>query len=172
MEKGNTKHYHMNDIRQAKFTTAYYTIQGFWDATPCRRINNFRRLEGWYCVYIPLGWRQRLRSKCRELLTQQHGVTSQKPWINARTQFQVQKGLLVRLYQLNDKTRQAVLYVLRNTEERSCNHCCSGKPIRIAYSVCVCMCVCVALGIQRAMCMRHSVSWGLPASTIFVHIIS
>jgi len=135
MEKGNTKHYHMNDITQAKFTTAYYTIQGFWDATPCRRINNVRRFEGWYCLYIPLGWRQRLRSKRRELLTQQHGVTSQKPWIIARTQFQVQKELLVSLYQLNDKTRQA-MYVWRNTEERSCNNCCSGNAV--LHIVCVC----------------------------------
>jgi hypothetical protein len=142
MEKGNTNHYHVNDIRQAKFTTAFYTIQGFWDATSCRRINNFRRLEGWYCLDIPLGCRQRLRSKRRELLTQQHGVTSQKPWITAGTQFQVQKELLVSLYQLHDKTR-AAMCVLRNNEERSCNHCCSGKAIRIAYWECVCVCVCV-----------------------------
>jgi hypothetical protein len=31
--------------------------------------------------------------------------------------------------------------------------------------------VCVTLGIQHAMCMRHTVICGLPRSTIFFHII-
>jgi hypothetical protein len=36
------------------------------------------------------------------------------------------------------------------TETRSCNHCCHGEAISIAYSECVF----VALGIQQAMRMR------------------
>ena len=60
------------------------------------------------------------------------------------------------------------VYVYRNTGVRSCNHCCSGKVIRITY----CECVFVALGIQHAMRMRHIAICSLPRSTIFFHIIS
>jgi len=38
------------------------------------------------------------------------------------------------------------MYVERNIEARSCNHCCSGKAISITYSECVS----VASGIQQA----------------------
>ena len=41
--------------------------------------------------------------------------------------------------------------VERNTEARSCGHCCSGKEISIAYSECVS----IALVIQRAVRMRR-----------------
>jgi len=53
------------------------------------------------------------------------------------------------------KTRQAVhctvLYVQRNIETRSCNHCYSGKTIPITH----CECLTVFLGIQHAMRMRR-----------------
>ena len=32
------------------------------------------------------------------------------------------------------------MYSQRNTEARSCNHCCSGKAPSITYSECVCVC--------------------------------
>jgi hypothetical protein len=63
-------------------------------------------------------------------------------------------------------TRQAI-YVLRNIEVRSCNHCCCGKAISITYS----KCVFVLLGIQHAMRMRHTVICGLPGSTKFFHLV-
>jgi len=66
-------------------------------------------------------------------------------------------------------TRQAI-YLYRNTEERSCNHYCSGKAINITY--CECVSVSVVLVIQHAMRMRHIVLCALPASTLFFHIIS
>ena len=47
-------------------------------------------------------------------------------------------------------TRKAT-YVKRNSEGRSCNHCCSDKAISITYSECVF----VAFYILRAMRMRH-----------------
>ena len=50
----------------------------------------------------------------------------------------------------NIKTRQAI-YILRHTEARLCNHCCSGKAVSITYSECVF----VALVIQHAMRTRH-----------------
>ena len=35
------------------------------------------------------------------------------------------------------------MYVQRNIEVRSRNHCCSGKEISVTHCVCVCVCVCV-----------------------------
>ena len=58
------------------------------------------------------------------------------------------------------------MYVYRNIEARSCNHCCGGKAISITY----CECVFVALSIQHAMRMRHVSICGLSGSTIFFHI--
>ena len=57
------------------------------------------------------------------------------------------------------------LYVERNIEARSCNHCCSGEAINITYT----QCVFVALVIQDEMRMRN-VLFGLSGSTIFFHI--
>ena len=59
------------------------------------------------------------------------------------------------------------MYVSRNIEARSCNHCCSGKAINIACAECVF----VALGIQHAMRMRHIVICALPGSTVFLNSI-
>ena len=58
--------------------------------------------------------------------------------------------------------------VYRNIEERSCNHCCSGKAMSITQPECVF----VALGIQQKTRMCPMVICGLPRSTIFFHIIS
>ena len=50
------------------------------------------------------------------------------------------------------ETRQAV-YIQRNIQTRSCNHCCRVKETSIAYS----KCVFVALGIQHAVRMRRTI---------------
>jgi hypothetical protein len=50
------------------------------------------------------------------------------------------------------------MYVLRNIEERSCNHCCSGKVMISVYLF-------VALGIRQAMRMLQTVVCDLPRST-------
>jgi len=47
---------------------------------------------------------------------------------------------------------------------------CNRKAISDTHSECVC--VFVALGIQHAMRMRHTVTCGLPGSTVVFHIIS
>jgi hypothetical protein len=58
------------------------------------------------------------------------------------------------------------MYVERNNEARSINHCCSTTAIPITYSDCVC----VALFIQHAIRMRRIVICGLPRQTIFFYI--
>ena len=55
-----------------------------------------------------------------------------------------------------------------NIDERSCNHCESGKTICITY----CECVFVALVIHHAMRMCRTFVCGLPRSFIFFHIFS
>jgi hypothetical protein len=55
------------------------------------------------------------------------------------------------------------MYVQRNTEALSCDHCCRGKAISITYSDYVYL----ALGIHHAMRIRHIVTCGLPGSTVF-----
>ena len=60
------------------------------------------------------------------------------------------------------------MYVYRNIEVRSCNHCSRGNAIIITYSECVF----VALGVQHAMRMHHIVICVLFGSTVFFHIIS
>jgi hypothetical protein len=59
-----------------------------------------------------------------------------------------------------------VIYVERNNEACSCNHCYR------AVSITHCEWVFVALGIQHATRMRHIPICGLPRSTIFFDIIS
>jgi len=59
------------------------------------------------------------------------------------------------------------MYVKRNIEGPSCNHCCSGKAISVKCSECVP----VALGIHRAIRMRYVFICGLFGSTKFFHIL-
>jgi len=61
-----------------------------------------------------------------------------------------------------------VLYVQRNNEARSCNHCCSGKAINIIYA----KCVFVALVIQHAMRMRRIASGFVRLCSIFPHPVN
>jgi hypothetical protein len=60
------------------------------------------------------------------------------------------------------------MYVQRNIEVRSCNHCYSGRAISITYSEYMFL----VLGIQHTMRMRHIVICVLFGSTIFFHVIS
>ena len=53
--------------------------------------------------------------------------------------------------------------LLLNSEVPSCNHCCSGKAINIAYSECVS----AALGIRHVMRMHHVAICGLCGCTSF-----
>jgi len=70
----------------------------------------------------------------------------------------------------NNITRQTMYTrVQRNSEVRSCNHCCSGKGISITHS----QFVYVALGSQNALRMRHTVISDMTGSTIlFFHTVS
>ena len=57
------------------------------------------------------------------------------------------------------------MHLQSNNEAFSRNHCCSGGGTYSEY-------VLVALGIQRAMRMRHIVKCGVPSCTMFLHLIS
>jgi len=66
------------------------------------------------------------------------------------------------------ETKRQTVYLKRNTEVRSCNHCYRGKTISIAYSECVF----VAIVIQHAMRMRHIIICGLaPLQYFFPHYL-
>jgi len=60
------------------------------------------------------------------------------------------------------------MYVYRNIEARSPDHCCGANTISITYSERVF----VAFGIQHAMRMRHTAIFVLSGCTIFFQIIS
>jgi hypothetical protein len=60
------------------------------------------------------------------------------------------------------------VYVYRNSQERSCNNCCSGKALSTTYA----KCVSVPLVTQHVMRMRHIVICGLFGSAEFFHLIS
>jgi len=64
-------------------------------------------------------------------------------------------------------TRTAV-YMQRNFESRSCNHCRCGKATNITYSECVF----VALGIQHAMRMRLLPFMARPSPQYLFHFVS
>jgi len=65
--------------------------------------------------------------------------------------------------------KQQVVYVYRNLEACSRNHCCFGKGISITYS----KFVSVASDIQPCSMLHHIILWsGLSGCTIFFHIIS
>ena len=123
-------------------------IQGCRDMTPCELLYSYRRTVGAHCFLI--------RGVCSPLFAGRRGSIFQKKWIFDITVIRtsnlaVRCNMLCELgteffswfawisdFRLLKKavTRQAV-YVWRNIEARSCNHCCSGKATSITYSECV-----------------------------------
>jgi hypothetical protein len=70
------------------------------------------------------------------------------------------------------KTRQA-MYVQRNIQSRSRNHCCRAKAVSVTYSECVCVCVfSFSHPPYKAHAPYYIVICCLSDSTIFLHIIS
>lgn len=59
-------------------------------------------------------------------------------------------------------------HALRNNQAQSCNHCYSGRTIRITYSDCIS----VALGIEEAILKRHVVFCGVSGCTVFLLIMA
>jgi len=68
----------------------------------------------------------------------------------------------------NSEKRQA-LYVERNIEVRSCNHCCSGKAISVTYSES--MYVALVSSMQCACVILSSV-WSVRLYIVFPHYLT
>jgi hypothetical protein len=82
-------------------------------------------------------------------------------WFQSKEQFYSCTFILISL-----RTKSS-MYLHRNIEASSCNHCCSVKAICIAYSECVS----VALVVQHALHVRHVVICGLFGLNPFPHYL-
>ena len=96
-----------------------------------------------------------------------HSMTSYRSSIAAQPTATHDVSSLITILLFARITGQA-MYVQRNIEVRSCNHCYSGWAISITYSECVFL----VLGIQHTMRMRHIVICVSFGSPIFFHTIS
>ena len=84
-----------------------------------------------------------------------------------RTDGQTLSNLIVAFRNFeNGPTKTGNVYVKRNTEARSCNHCYSGKQVSITYYECVF----VALGIKHEMYMRRIILSGQLATVAHLEL--
>ena len=90
-----------------------------------------------------------------------HSTTRSTPWELRLKNVQFSGSGPIRLKNIH--TTRQIMYVKRNIQARSCNHCCSGQAIIITFFESVFL----ALGIQHANIMYHIVICGLYRSTIF-----
>ena len=72
------------------------------------------------------------------------------------------KTAYLQKYKVNYRWKRQAMYMSRNTEKSSCNHCCSRKAIRITYSEYVF----VALFIQHAKRLRRIVLFSVACPTL------
>ena len=126
-----------------------------WDMTSPNSKSNFSQL----LAYIYMSW---VASLCSDLHRELFWNIS-KHILSCVTVWAVWRGLRGECV----VTRQAG-DVYRNTEARSCNHCCSGKAVSVTYSECAF----VALIIHHAKRMRHIVICDPSGCTVFFHITS
>ena len=65
-------------------------------------------------------------------------------------------SLYIAAFELAEKITIKAMYVQRNIEARSCNHCCSGKANKYCiFCMCVCVCVCVC-SLNCPACNAHA----------------
>jgi len=68
------------------------------------------------------------------------------------------------------KLTSQAMYVSRNTETRSCIHCCSGKAVSITYSDCVFLALCVRYACAVLYSYCHL--WPVRLCNIFHYLIN
>ena len=111
---------------------------------------------------------------CLSLFTHQYSLcnTSVHHAVTIECRTKIRPCFLVRVLFHNKLKTGRTMYVYRNNEGSSRNHCCREKATSIIYfCVCVCVWTRVALQIQRAT-RHHITSSSLSGSNIFFDFIS
>jgi hypothetical protein len=130
-----------------------------WDVTPCSLVHSDVSENLLHCLW---------GRGHPDFLKRRHKSTKLHKDTLKRTQLLSDNETVTRFVKWNKPCN------VRIVEGRSCDHCCSGKAISMAYSECVFVCVCVFLAfcIQHAMRVSHSRPWPVRLHSNFPHYLT